>query len=109
MAKYLVGFPIGNSVIGEVVKETENEITLENPLEIMVVPIENRVQVSLIPFKFIFAEAIKPQVTLKKNKLLFIEPLDNFPDLAKGYEEEIQKINAKRQMQQTQQKPQIIT
>jgi len=106
MAKrVLLGFPIGNTVIGELVEETAEGIVLKNPMEVMTLPVENRVQISIIPFKFIYSESTTKQVTINANKTLFVDDLANFPSLESGYEEELNKIAEKAKAN----KPQIIT
>ena len=93
MKNVVIGFPVGNTLIGEVKEISEKEIVLVNPVELMAVPVEGgKVQMTMIPFKFIFAESVDSSVTFSKNKCLFIKDLNDFPQMLEGYKSEISKM-----------------
>jgi len=107
MAKrVLIGFAIGNTIIGEVVEEKEGMLKLKNPMEVMTLPVESRVQVSIVPFKFIFSESKSKEVEINVKKALFISDLSDFPNLEAGYEEELKKLAEREQQAKG---PQIIS
>jgi len=90
----ILGFAIGNLIIGEVKEETEKTITLVNPMEVMTLPAEGKVQISIIPLRFVYNDATRKEVTFSKNKCLFIDDLENIPNLFNGYKGEVEKMNA---------------
>jgi len=102
MSYKLLGFMIGNTIVGEVVNENEKEITLKNPMEVMTIPTEGRVQISIVPLRFVYNDAVKNEVTFAKSKVLFTDDLENIPNLLNGYKNELQRVEEmKKQAAQT--------
>jgi len=96
MEYVVLGFPVGNTVVGKIVSEDDRSITIDAPAELLAVPMEGgKVQMTMVPYKFIFADAADKTVTISKNKPMFIKDLADFPQLLEGYKNDImQKANA---------------
>ena len=93
MKSVVIGFPVGNTVIGEVKEINDKEIVINAPVELMAVPVDGgKVQMTMIPFKFIFSDATDTTVTFSKNKCLFIKDLNDFPQMLEGYKSEVSKM-----------------